>query len=52
MFFAMTNAVFDASIACWDAKRTYDYVRPVTAVHVLFAGTPLEAWAGPALARK
>ena len=25
----MTNAVFDASIACWEAKRHWDYVRPV-----------------------
>jgi hypothetical protein len=49
MFFAMTNAVFDASIACWDSKRAFDYVRPITAVHVLFAGTALEAWAGPGM---
>lgn len=46
MFFAMTNAVFDASIACWDAKRAFDYVRPVTAINFLFAGKTVESWQG------
>ncbi|MDD5494105.1 MAG: phosphatase PAP2 family protein [Dehalococcoidia bacterium] len=46
MFFAMTNAVFDASIACWDAKRFFDYVRPVTAIHFLYAGQTVESWQG------
>ncbi len=47
MFFAMTNAVFDASIACWEAKRHWDYVRPVTAIRFLFKGKKVRAWAGP-----
>ncbi len=46
MFFAMTNAVLDASIACWEAKRHWDYVRPVTAIHFLFKGKKVKAWAG------
>jgi hypothetical protein len=46
MFFAMTNAVLDASIACWEAKKHWDYVRPVTAVHYLFKGKEVTAWAG------
>ena len=46
MFFAMTNAVFDASIACWDAKRAFDYVRPVTAINFLYAGQTVESWQG------
>lgn len=46
MFFAMTNAMFDASIAVWDAKRYFDYVRPVTAVHYLFAGQTVTSWQG------
>ena len=46
MFFAMTNAVFDASIASWDAKRAFDYVRPVTAIHFLYAGQTVESWEG------
>ncbi|HEY6409096.1 MAG TPA: vanadium-dependent haloperoxidase [Ktedonobacteraceae bacterium] len=47
MFFALSNAVFDAGIAAWDAKRTYDYVRPITAVRYLNAGHPLVCWGGP-----
>ncbi len=46
MFFAMTNAVLDASIASWDAKRYFDYVRPVTAIHYLYAGQQVESWQG------
>ena len=49
MFFALTNAVFDASIASWGAKRNFDYVRPVTAVHFLYGGKQIKAWAGPGL---
>ena len=46
MFFTITNAIFDASIACWEAKRHWDYVRPVTAIHFLFKGKKVKAWAG------
>jgi hypothetical protein len=49
LFFALNNAELDASIAVWDAKRFYDSVRPVTAVHALFAGKRVRAWAGPNL---
>jgi hypothetical protein len=47
MFFALTNAFADALIAVWDAKRTYDSERPITAIHFLYAGTPVTAWGGP-----
>jgi membrane-associated phospholipid phosphatase len=47
MFFALTNGIFDAGIAAWDAKREYDSVRPVTAVSVLFRGKTIRAWGGP-----
>jgi hypothetical protein len=47
MFFALTNSFADALIAVWDAKRTYDSERPVTAIHFLFTGTPVTAWGGP-----
>jgi hypothetical protein len=49
MFFTLANALFDASIAAWDAKRYYDSVRPVTSVHSLFQGQQIFAWAGPYL---
>jgi PAP2 superfamily len=47
MFFAMTNAIFDAGIVAWTAKRTYDSVRPVTAIDFLFQGQQIMAWGGP-----
>ncbi|MCC7053221.1 MAG: vanadium-dependent haloperoxidase [Gemmatimonadaceae bacterium] len=36
LFFALSNAILDASIATWDAKRHYDYVRPITAIRWLY----------------
>jgi len=45
LFFVLTNAL--PSIATWDAKRTYDSVRPITAIHFLFSGKRIQAWAGP-----
>jgi hypothetical protein len=47
MFFALTNSMLDASIAAWDAKRTYDSVRPVTAISSLYKGKKIRAWGGP-----
>jgi PAP2 superfamily len=47
LFFAVSNAIFDASIATWEAKRYYDYCRPITAIRHLFRGKTLKAWGGP-----
>lgn len=47
MFFALSNAMLDASIAAWDAKRAYDSVRPITAINVLYKGKKIRAWGGP-----
>jgi hypothetical protein len=47
MFFALNNALFDAGIAAWDMKRTFDSVRPVTAIPFLFTGRKIRAWGGP-----
>jgi hypothetical protein len=49
MFFALGTAMLDASIAVWECKRFFDYVRPITAVRYLYAGKPVRAWAGPYL---
>ena len=49
LFFAVTGALLDAGIACWDAKRTYDSVRPITAIRFLFSGREITAWGGPGL---
>lgn len=46
LFFAVTNAVFDASIATWEAKRYYDYCRPITAIRHLYRGKTIRAWGG------
>lgn len=47
LFFALTNAMLDASIACWECKRRYDSVRPITAIHELYRGRIIKAWGGP-----
>jgi len=47
LFFALTNALLDAGIACWDAKRAFDSVRPITAIRYLFQGRQVTAWGGP-----
>ena len=49
LFFMLTNAVFDAGIAAWDAKNHYDYARPITAIRYLKRGQKIRAWAGPGL---
>lgn len=49
LFFILTQALLDASICCWDAKRTYDSVRPITAVREQFRGKKVRAWRGPGL---
>jgi Domain of unknown function (DUF6851)/VCPO second helical-bundle domain len=35
LFFVAANALLDASIATWEAKYVYDYVRPITPIHAL-----------------
>lgn len=46
LFFALTNAFLDASISCWEGKRRYDSVRPITAIHELYRGRLIKAWGG------
>ncbi len=47
LFFALGNAVHDAGIAIWEAKRFYDYVRPITAIRWLFNDRTIPSWGGP-----
>jgi hypothetical protein len=47
LFFALTNAIFDAGICCWDNKRAFGSVRPITAIRFLFRGQRVLAWGGP-----
>jgi Domain of unknown function (DUF6851)/VCPO second helical-bundle domain len=46
-FFALGNALLDASIASWNAKTTQDTVRPISYVRWLYAGQEIKGWAGP-----
>lgn len=45
--FAVANAELDASIAAWNSKLRWDYVRPITAVRTRMKGKLVLAWAGP-----
>jgi hypothetical protein len=46
MFFALNAALHDVSVAVWDAKRTYDYIRPISAIRYFFKGQTIQGWAG------
>ena len=35
LYLAMNGAVSDSAIACWDAKRKYDYIRPITMIRYM-----------------
>lgn len=47
LFFALGNALLDASIAAWECKIAYDYIRPQSAIQWLFSGQQIRAWGGP-----
>lgn len=47
MFFVLTNAVSDAGIVAWTAKREFDSVRPITAIPLLYKGKMIRCWGGP-----
>jgi hypothetical protein len=47
LFFAVSNVVMDAFIACWEAKRFYDTSRPYWWTRMYYKGKQLDGWAGP-----
>jgi hypothetical protein len=48
LFFALGNALMNASIATWDIKyHRYDYVRPITAIREHYRGKLIPSWLGP-----
>jgi membrane-associated phospholipid phosphatase len=49
LFFILANALMDAGIAAWDAKRCTDLIRPITVVRALLSTREIQAWAGPGL---
>jgi hypothetical protein len=46
-FFALGNALLDASIATWNAKVVQDTVRPISYIRWLYAGKKIKGWGGP-----
>jgi hypothetical protein len=49
LFFALGNALVDASIAAWAAKYRWDFVRPITAIRHRYKGKQVTSWRGPYL---
>ena len=47
LFFALGNALLDASIAAWAAKYKWDFVRPITAIRSRYKGKLVTSWLGP-----
>ncbi len=47
MYFALNNALLDVSIAVWDAKRTYDAIRPASAIRSYYSGQTIQGFGGP-----
>lgn len=44
LFFMLGNAVMDAGISVWEAKRWYDYARPITAIRFLKSGQKVKTY--------
>ena len=49
LFFALNGALVDSAIACWEAKRYYDFIRPISAIRHLYFDAVIPGWAGPGL---
>jgi hypothetical protein len=49
LFFALNGALMDSAIACWESKRYYDFIRPISAIRHLYFDAVIPGWAGPGL---
>ncbi|CAD7700389.1 unnamed protein product, partial [Ostreobium quekettii] len=49
VLFLVGHALNDAGVASWDAKRHFDFIRPITMIQCGFGGQTVDAWAGPYL---
>ena len=47
MYLALTGALLDGGIVAWEAKRQYDYIRPISAIRNYYYNAMIEGWAGP-----
>lgn len=46
LFCIVAQAMLDASIAAWDCKLAFDYIRPISAIRHFYRGQTLTAWTG------
>ncbi len=49
LFFALNGALMDSAIACWESKRFYDFIRPISAIRHRYFNETIPGWAGPGL---
>jgi hypothetical protein len=47
MLFAVNGALLDAGISCWETKRFYDFIRPISAIRHRYFGQLISTWGGP-----
>ena len=47
LLFVQSQAAFDAGIAAWTTKRSYDSARPITAIQCLYEGQMVRTWLAP-----
>jgi hypothetical protein len=47
MFFALGNALLDASVGSWTTKYKYDFWRPILAIRYVYQGQTIPSWRGP-----
>jgi hypothetical protein len=47
LFFALGNAVMDASISAWGVKYKEDFWRPITAIRYRYKDKQVNSWLGP-----
>lgn len=47
LFFALGNALMDASISAWRGKYQYDSARPISAIRERYKDKKINSWLGP-----
>jgi PAP2 superfamily len=47
LFFALGNALLDASVSAWGVKYKQDFWRPITAIRYRYADKQVNSWLGP-----
>lgn len=47
LFFVLNGGLMDAAICCWEAKRFYDTIRPISAIRHFYFNQTITGWGGP-----